>query len=316
MRPDRRPLAERARGRWQGILPQLGVPEKALTNRHGPCPACGGKDRFRFDDKEGAGSWICSQCGAGDGVKLVMLVNGWDFREAAPRIEALIGSAAPAALKATPTTAPKADRKALNSLWQSATAIAADNAAGRWLVRRLGSAIAVPALRYTPRLRYVEGDSVAFHPGMVAMVTGPDDKPATLHRTYLTAAGEKAPVASPRKLMSSPPKGSAIRLAPPTEVLGVAEGVETALAATALFGVPCWATINATMLEQWRPPAGVRSVVVFGDHDRKFGGQAAAYALAHRLACDGRLGVTVTVSLPPDEGEDWNDVLLKRRIAA
>ena len=50
------PLKDRARGRWPGILTALGVPAKALRNRHGPCPVCGGKDRFRFDDKGGAGN--------------------------------------------------------------------------------------------------------------------------------------------------------------------------------------------------------------------------------------------------------------------
>ena len=59
---------------WAGgaeYSPSLGVPAKALTNRHGPCPVCGGKDRFRFDDKGGRGTWICSTCGAGDGIELV-----------------------------------------------------------------------------------------------------------------------------------------------------------------------------------------------------------------------------------------------------
>ena len=65
------PLKDRALGRWRGILPALGVPAKALSNRHGPCPMCGGKDRFRFDDKGGRGTWICSKCGAGDGIELV-----------------------------------------------------------------------------------------------------------------------------------------------------------------------------------------------------------------------------------------------------
>ena len=32
---------------------------------------CGGADHFRFDDKEGRGTWFCNQCGAGDGLKLI-----------------------------------------------------------------------------------------------------------------------------------------------------------------------------------------------------------------------------------------------------
>ncbi|MFA9256090.1 primase-helicase zinc-binding domain-containing protein, partial [Escherichia coli] len=51
------------------MLPALGI--QVLKNRHQPCPVCGGSDRFRFDDREGRGTWYCNQCGAGDGLKLV-----------------------------------------------------------------------------------------------------------------------------------------------------------------------------------------------------------------------------------------------------
>ena len=87
------PLKDRALGRWRGILPALGVPAKALSNRHGPCPMCGGKDRFRFDDKGGRGTWICSKCGAGDGIELVKRIQNVEFKEAARLIEQHVGAA-------------------------------------------------------------------------------------------------------------------------------------------------------------------------------------------------------------------------------
>ena len=77
------------RGRWQHLLPRLGVPESFLTGKHGPCPICGGKDRFRFDDKDGFGTWICNQCGAGGPLKLLELLFGWGPAEIAQRIEDL-----------------------------------------------------------------------------------------------------------------------------------------------------------------------------------------------------------------------------------
>ena len=61
----------RARGRWKEILAQFGIDPKFLTNRHGSCPLCRGKDRFRFDDKDGSGSYFCNQCGPGSGVILI-----------------------------------------------------------------------------------------------------------------------------------------------------------------------------------------------------------------------------------------------------
>ena len=84
---NRLPLKDRAQGRWSGILPALGIGESFLTGKHGPCPLCGGKDRWRWDNLEGRGTWICSKCGAGDGIALVMQKNGWEFREAARQIE-------------------------------------------------------------------------------------------------------------------------------------------------------------------------------------------------------------------------------------
>jgi putative DNA primase/helicase len=100
-------------------------------------------------------------------------------------------------------------------------------------------------------------------------------------------------------------KGSAVRLAPPMDVLGIAEGIETALSASALFAVPCWAAVNAGMLAAWQPPPEVKRIIIFGDNDPSYAGQAAAYALARRLGSDARV---VEVQIPAEVGADWNDV--------
>lgn len=83
-----------ARGQWESILERLGADRSLLTNRHSPCPACGGKDRFRFDDKEGNGSFLCSQGGdllSGDGVALVMHLRGCEWKEALQLVGDLLG---------------------------------------------------------------------------------------------------------------------------------------------------------------------------------------------------------------------------------
>nr|WP_257393882.1 toprim domain-containing protein [Enterobacter hormaechei] len=62
------------------MLERLAIP----TNRgEGPCPACGGKTRYRFDNKDNRGTYFCSHCGAGTGLDLVMKVNQCGAREAA-----------------------------------------------------------------------------------------------------------------------------------------------------------------------------------------------------------------------------------------
>jgi len=46
-----------AQGRWPEILAALaGLSDAELSDRHQPCPRCGGTDRYRFDDKDGSGS--------------------------------------------------------------------------------------------------------------------------------------------------------------------------------------------------------------------------------------------------------------------
>jgi Zinc-binding domain of primase-helicase len=76
-----------AYGLWREILPRFGVPATALNGKHQACPACGGKDRFRFTDRKGDGDYFCNGCGAGKGISLVAKVNGWSYPEAAKRID-------------------------------------------------------------------------------------------------------------------------------------------------------------------------------------------------------------------------------------
>jgi putative DNA primase/helicase len=301
------PLAVRAQGRWRGILPQLGISPKYLINRHGPCPICKeGKDRFRFDDKDGRGTYFCSQCGAGDGVKFVMAVNGWDFKEAAQRIEAVTGSAPIQASK--PPRDDAACRDDNNRIWRAASPVRPDDPAGRYLFARCGLTEFPKCLRTATDLPYyVVGEPTRYFYALLAKVTAPDGRPATLHRTFLTAEGRHAPVDDPRRLALGPcVKGSAIRLCDvPGEELGIAEGIETAFSAQRLFGIPLWSAINATMLGEFIPPAGVKRVVIFGDADPKFGGQAAAWKLRHRLAVQ---GYSTELHIPDQLGVDYNDL--------
>ena len=65
---------------------------KFLVNRHGPCPVCGGKDRFRYDDKDGGGTFFCNQCGAGTGLILLRKLQGWDYKTACDAVDEIIGT--------------------------------------------------------------------------------------------------------------------------------------------------------------------------------------------------------------------------------
>lgn len=312
---QREPLKDKAAGKWRGILPAIGIDAKALRNRHGPCPMCGGKDRFRFDDKGGRGTWICNQCGAGDGIELVKKFRGVDFKEAARIIEQHIGAAPVIGSNGQLRQTDAKKREEMNALWKRSRAIDADDPAGRYLAARTGITTYPACLRFAPDERYTEpGARATWRPVMLAKVDPSDaaaaeGATAALHRTYLTPDGHKADVSSPRKMMGAMPPGAAVRLMPHESVLGIAEGIETAMSASALYGVPCWAALNAGLLQDWNPPAGVTTVWVFGDNDANSTGQAAAYALAHRLNAR---GISSLVEIPQTPGTDWNDVQRQR----
>ncbi len=59
-------------GAWRQTLERYGC-KLPSGGHHGPCPVCGGKDRFRFDDKEGRGTWFCNQCDPQSGGGLLLL---------------------------------------------------------------------------------------------------------------------------------------------------------------------------------------------------------------------------------------------------
>jgi phage/plasmid primase-like uncharacterized protein len=90
-----------AAGQWPRLLIELGgIAPEQLENRHQPCPACGGTDRYRWDRDDGPGGWFCNQCGGkdrtgggGDGMGLLLRLTGWDFVTASRRIEAHLGLA-------------------------------------------------------------------------------------------------------------------------------------------------------------------------------------------------------------------------------
>jgi len=306
------PVREVAQGKWPGILRSIGMDDKFLKNKHGPCPMCGGHNRYRFDDKEGSGSFYCSSCGAGDGVQLVMLFKNLDFRNAAMEIEQAAGF-----VKSVRYEEKKTDeylKSRLRKLWNGSVPVSLGDPVVEYLeARGIRMSYMPVALRFHPALMYYrDGDDRAVSEGafdaMLGLITSPDGSGATIHRTWIKD-GSKAPVSSPKKIAQGLPiKGGAIRLSPVAEIIGVAEGIETSLAATQLFGVPTWATISAGGMESFVPPAEVKKVVIYGDNDANYTGQAAAYKLANRLSL---AGLSVSVHIPETVGEDWCDVISK-----
>lgn len=301
--------SELAVGRWPGLLAHFGVDRSLLSGRHGPCPVCEGKDRFRFDDKEGRGTFYCSHCGAGDGFRLLSLIKGLSFKQVAAEIESVVGVIPAKSVRPSPSDADKID--ACRRTWRKSSAVVAGDPVHSYLIRRTGIREIPGCIRFHAALAYRHSDGrVTRCPAMVARVTGPDGKGIALHRTYLTSEGEKAAVPTAKKVIGSMPASSAIQLFGAAPCLGIAEGIETALSASVMFGVPTWAAVTAGGMERWAPPAGTKRVLVFADNDLSGTGQASAWNLARRLIS---AGIETEVKIPPDAGTDWNDVEMLER---
>lgn len=336
---DVKEIKARAEGRWESLLSTIAPNlSEALDKpgRHVKCPVHGGTDGngFRvFKDVNTTGGGCCNTCGTfPDGFSLLTWATSASFKEVLADVSNLLGNsaapvsskprAAPATTKA-PTQEDPGIRLRLRSVYKSSRPIGADDAApGRLYLANRGLSLVPPMLRVHPALWWLDDDGQRHgpFPTLLSLVVDSEERGVTLHRIYLTEDGRKAPVSAPKKLMSHPSDvnlhGAAIRLFPPGKVLGVAEGVETAIAVTEATGIPCWATISTTFLKTFVPPRGVQRVVVFADKDRptaqfpEGAGFEAGRSLVQSLWSK---GFKASMQLPPSEipddakGIDWLD---------
>lgn len=157
-------------------------------------------------------------------------------------------------------------------------------------------------LRYHPRTPLGPKPLTRFRPALLAAVRDETGLVA-VHRTFLGARTARlAPLDHPKCALGAL-GGGAVRLGGVAPVLGLAEGLETALSATLLFGSPCWATLGAERFARVRLAAGVKRLRLFLDNDA---GGRRAEALARDAFGD---RCAVEADYPPQPGEDWNDVL-------
>jgi putative DNA primase/helicase len=159
-----------------------------------------------------------------------------------------------------------------------------------------GIEIPIPeTLRFHPGLKHRSG---GVYPAMVGL--------CGIHRTFLIPDGTaKAPV-TPQKMALGQWKGGAIRLAPATDLVMVAEGIETALSVMQAKKWPAWAALSASGFRTLDLPAEIKRVIVLADGDDS--GEVAAKRAVYRWHREGR---QVSIARPP-YGLDFNDILCGR----
>jgi len=257
----------------------------------GRCPACG-YAAFVLTERDGRALWWCASCQDGDAITAA--VRDTDHAVSPPR-----ESVEPA----RPTPTPQQRREWAGRLWADARP-AAGTLVETYLRARGISGPIPDALRFLPDCKHASGVRL---PAMVAAIVDAEGALTAVHRTYLRRDGTGKAAVEPAKATLGPISGSVIRLHPATTELVIAEGIETALSASILFGLPAWSAIAAGNLSRIALPTGVRAVVIAADPDPP--GQREAELAAERWKAEGR---HVRIATPDDPEKDFNDLLRER----
>jgi phage/plasmid primase-like uncharacterized protein len=268
------PLAQRAGARLKHV--------RATEWKYcGPCPACGGTDRFSINTEKRI--FNCRKFGGGDTIAMVQHARGLDFVEAVEFItgEKQVTSATREVSNKAPTKSPasdadKSDGRAL-WLWRQRQPIVEGRPPWVYLRQVRGYLGPVPATlgylpakgAYPPSMITAYGLASEPEPGVLAIS---DADVAAVHVTRLTPDGTaKAGGKDSSKITIGPPLGSPIVLASPNDGLGLAitEGIEDGLSVYLATGLGVWAAGSAAYMPALADvvPVWMDCVTVVGDQD-------------------------------------------------
>lgn len=189
-------------------------------------------------------------------------------------------------------------KPSVERLWSEARPLR-ESPASRYLAGR--GLTGTSALRFHPRTPQGRHPLTRFLPAMIAAVTDETGLVA-VHRTFLSRDGLSLSSRQPARAALGSLGSGLVRLVSASNRLGLAEGIETALSACRLFGVPCWATLGAERFKRITLPASVTEIILFLDHD-------AAGHQAETVARERFAGRRIEARYPAQPGADWNDVL-------
>lgn len=196
--------------------------------------------------------------------------------------------------------------RATEFLWGKSRQVQTNDPVWKYLNRRVPGLTEIPEDIHYTKAQYWETDEsnrpqhLADYDAMVLRGYTPQDQLVQMHTTYLTADGQKAPVENVKKTRPGCGFNSyAFRIGVPRDgVLGLSEGVETALSASVLYGMTVWPCHSSSVLQNFEVPESmrtqIRQIIIFADNDRskirdgvRNTGLLAAKALAKRLRSQG-----------------------------
>ncbi|ECA1369630.1 DUF927 domain-containing protein [Salmonella enterica subsp. enterica serovar Idikan] len=310
-----REVTTAAAGNWPYVLAGLSIDVPDSSRRHAPCPACGGTDRFRFDDN-GRGSFICNQCGAGDGLDLIKRVNNCDTTEAAHLAADVLGIDYRAA--ETDPTAASQRREQMESERQQREQERQKQAAESAGQRRATFASLYAEKRQSVTqgeseylmAKGLDGFTFPLLPDGSVLLELVDESGAVAAAQTITPQGEK------RLLTGSAKRGAyhAVNAPEQPQSVLIAEGLATALSvhlmrpdALTVAAIDAGNLIHVAGVMRRKHPQS--QIIIAADNDHPTAAsETGATNIGKEAAEKAALSVAGWVSLPPtDYKADWND---------
>jgi hypothetical protein len=297
-------------------IERRGIRLNGRVERVGPCPVCGGVDRFGINTRKQC--WHCRGCQrGGDVISLVEHLDGVSFVEA---VATLAGeSAERRQARQPPQNQRESDREYQDAiaLFDDASPVIGTMGEAYLAKRRIDiGAIGFPGLDGVIRFNR----SCPFGPGerapcLVALYRNIETNlPVAIQRIAIAPNLDKL-----GRMALGPVGGAAMMLWPSEWIeqgLVIAEGLETALAAAMVAhrGTllrPIWALGSAGAIRTLSVLAGVEALTIVVDHDApdrngRHAGQDAAAECAKRWTAAGREVVRL---IPREQDSDFNTIV-------
>lgn len=315
-----REVTKSAANRWPDVLPMVGIDVPASPRAQVACPACGGRDRFRFDDN-GRGSHFCNQCGAGDGLDLIQKVNLCDATEAARMVADVLGidyrtaDTAPEAASQSKAII-EAERQQREQDRQQAEATELEQKRQRFNRRytALCNSAAMGGSAYLAAKGLTGFTFPTLKDGRL-LVALTDEIGAVTAAQTITPAGEK------RQVTDGTKRGAyhAVNAPEQPHTVIIAEGLATTLTANLMrHDALTVAAIDAGNLlhvaQVMRRKYPEAQIIIAGDNDHHADGSANTGRIAAEKAATAVAG---WVSIPPTEHKaDWDDYRQQNGIEA
>lgn len=300
---------EATKGRWKDILNYYRLPPiTGKKHYHGKCPICSRIGKFRIDNKNDNGSWICL-CGAGDGWKLLKLTQKKEFKTLATEIDKIIGNDSLYKIKKNvfldaETLHSKVIKKFISLINIKNTS------ANKYFHHRGIYVLPKNNIKFNP----CEKTPFGIKQSIWSIATDNNGNGCYLHRTILDGE-RKANFEGNKRMLKiqednylSFAKSIAIRMFPVSSTIGIAEGIETALSCKQIYGCNTWSTLNAGFMRKFQAPKGVKHLIIFADKDNSGTGLASAFDCGNKNILSNNDVEMVSIRWP--EKGDFNDMIL------